>query len=71
MARGSVHIERENSDGDRRIVRTIDVEGLLAGVDRYEYIGAAMREVLADPDHAAYLVRALDDDGRTLRKIRV
>ena len=65
---GVVYIERENSDGDRKIVRTIDVEGLsVTEGDPMEIIKVAVRDAMVEP--AAYAVRAIHDSGWNSRVI--
>ncbi len=54
---GTVYIERENTDGDRRIVRTFDVEGMSGPIE--PIIHQALTDVLHDP--ATYIVRAFHE----------
>ena len=72
--RGVVYIERENTAGDRRIVRKLDVEGFSVTLgDPMEVIKVAVRDALAEP--AVYRVRALhdylDDKPRTIYSLSV
>jgi hypothetical protein len=68
--RGVVYIERENTDGDRRTIRTLDVEGFSVTLgDPMGIVKQAVRDALIDPEDAAYTVRAIHDDGWSTRVV--
>ena len=67
---GVVYIERENSAGDRKIIRTIDVEGMSVTMgDPLEFVKCAVRDALVEPGSASYRVRAIHDSGWNTRVI--
>lgn len=65
--RGIHTIERENTDGDRRIVRTIDTESLTQDVDRRAFVRAAAEAALQQP--TVYRVRVFLDTGDMYRRL--
>lgn len=59
-------IERENTGGDRRIVRTIDTDALPQIVDRISYVRDAAEEVLRAP--GVHRVHVFLDSGVEYRR---
>lgn len=63
--RGVYRIERENTDGDRAIVATIDIEGLPGRQDALSVATARADELLVES--GAFKMRVIHDDGWNYR----